>query len=68
MDYNKLDIIQLKALVKVIKKIYFSNITSLSKKDLVMICEKFKIPASNIVDVLKKVPTAPDEGDSEYDF
>jgi hypothetical protein len=67
MDYNTLDVSQLKALVKIIKKIYFSNITSLSKKECIMICEKFKIPASNVVDVLKKVPTAP-ESDGEYDF
>jgi hypothetical protein len=67
MDYNKLDNIQLKALVKIIKKIYFSNISTLTKKECLEICQKFNIPASNVIEVMKKVPTSPDS-DSEYDF
>jgi hypothetical protein len=65
MDYNKLELQKLKALVKTIKKIYFSNISSLTKEECIKICEKFPIPAKNQIEILKK---APDSSDSEYDF
>ena len=69
MDYNKLDIHQLKRLVKVIKQLYFSNVKALSKEECIKICEKFPIPAKNQIEVLKKSPdSSSDSSESEYDF